>query len=73
MTALERAIEIGREIAAINTAIDEGQSGYSNRHFTEPGYSKDDYYETPLFRELSDRREDLRSELIDLPFEEESE
>ena len=58
---IQRLIQIGHEIAGINSAIEEGRVG-----FTNAGGVRGDYYATQLFRRLSGHREILRREILAL-------
>lgn len=74
-TPLERAVEIGTELEAVDTAISQGQVAFSNRELR--GINPFDwgmmekarnvrraYHETDLCKQLSARREALREELL---------
>lgn len=61
MIDLDRATQIGHQIADINSAIAEGKIAYSNAHL---GGSRYGFYDTDLFGRLAARREALRAELI---------
>lgn len=55
-----RAVEIGHELVALDAALREAQIGFKN----ETGANSFAFYDTPLFRVLADRRDELRSALL---------
>lgn len=60
MTELTEVIAIGRELLYINTAIKESGTAYSNK------FQREKLYESELFKELSRRREALRTRLLEI-------
>ncbi|WNO27764.1 hypothetical protein SEA_HUWBERT_10 [Microbacterium phage Huwbert] len=62
--AVARAI--GRELLEIESAIEQGSTAYGNAHFRDQDYIKANFYDSPLFTQLSARREKLRNALLDI-------
>lgn len=63
--SIARAIEIGNDLLAIEEAIEQAKTAWTNKHLGESRYS---FYDQPVFEALAAHREGLRKELLSLDF-----
>lgn len=54
-------MQLGEELTSIERLIEQAVTGYGNA-----GKTRSDFYESSLFGELSDRREEIRKQLVAL-------
>jgi hypothetical protein len=65
-SVIDRAVELGTRLLAVEAALEGARIGYGNSHFNLPGYTRFNYSDLPIVKMLNDEREIIRAELWQL-------